>query len=106
MTAITRENSSSSFPANVEVKRVNYDDQDTLVQALDGQDVLVITLSGRSAFQELETKLIRAAGAAGVPWILPNEWAPDSDHQGSVQDVFLFGIKGESRHNLDSWPMP
>jgi hypothetical protein len=39
-------------------------------------------------------KLITAAGEAGVPWILPNEWSPDTGNEGLVQEVSVFGPKG------------
>ena len=45
VTAITRHDGSSDIPAAVQVKKVNYDDQATLVEALKGQDALVISLA-------------------------------------------------------------
>ncbi|KAI8650177.1 hypothetical protein NCS56_01469700 [Fusarium sp. Ph1] len=45
VTAITRVGSSSTFPEVVKVASVDYDDQESLVFALKGQDLLVITLS-------------------------------------------------------------
>lgn len=91
----------ATFPKGIEVKRVDYARSETLVQALEGHDALVITLSGRSPFQEIEAKLIRAAGEAGVSWILPNEWSPDSTHQGVIKDVFLFGMKAATRSLIE-----
>lgn len=76
-------------------KKVDYDTPQTLVNALRGQDALVITVSGRSPMQSIEGKLIRAAAEAEVPWILPNEWSPDSADQGFIDDVFIFGMKGD-----------
>lgn len=73
VTAITREDSSGTFPKAVQVKKINYDSQDSIVAALKGQDALIITMSVRAP-QEQVTKLIEAAGTAGVKWIVPNEW--------------------------------
>ncbi len=46
--------------------------------------------------KDTETKLIEAAGEAGVKWILPNEWAPDTANEALVKDVFVFAGKRES----------
>ncbi|CAF3802094.1 unnamed protein product [Adineta steineri] len=73
ITAITREDSTSKMPPGVEVKKVNYDDPSSLVEALKGQEVLIITMAV-TAPKEQQTKLIEAAAAANVPWVLPNEY--------------------------------
>ncbi|KAF2165522.1 hypothetical protein M409DRAFT_67319 [Zasmidium cellare ATCC 36951] len=101
VTAITRADSQSSLPEGVIPKRVDYEKPETLVEALKGQDALVITVSGRSPIQSIEEKLVRAAGEAGVPWILPNEWSPDSANQGLIDDVFLFGMKVATRKLIE-----
>ena len=64
------------MPAGVEVKKVNYDDQASLIEALQGQEVLIITM-GVMAPPDQQTKLIEAAAAANVPWVLPNEFGQD-----------------------------
>ncbi|KAK3112362.1 hypothetical protein LTR53_011450 [Teratosphaeriaceae sp. CCFEE 6253] len=89
VTAITREGSASELPSGIEVAKINYDDPSTIVAALRGQDALVITL-GTEAPPDTQSKLIHAAGEAGVPWILPNEWAPDTTNEGIVKDSFIF----------------
>ncbi|CAF1274666.1 unnamed protein product [Adineta steineri] len=76
ITAITREDSTSKMPPGVEVKKVNYDDPSSLVEALKGQEVLIITMAV-TAPKEQQTKLIEAAAAANVPWVLPNEYGGD-----------------------------
>ena len=50
-------------------KRVDYNKPETLVGALRGQDALVIIISGRAPMQEIEDKLVKAAGEANVPWV-------------------------------------
>ena len=68
------------------------------MKALRGQDALVITLSGHSP-KETEMALINAAGEAGVGWILPNEWSPDTANEAMVKDIIYFQPKGEDiRH--------
>lgn len=77
--------SHSTFPDGIAIKQVQYDRPDTLIDALRGQDALIIILSGRAPIQEIEAKLVEAAAEAGVPWILPNEL---------VKDFFIFQPKG------------
>lgn len=40
-------------------------------------------------------QLINAAGEAGVPWILPNDWGHDTANEAFVQDVAYFKPKGD-----------
>ena len=94
ITAITRVDSQSKLPEGVSSKKVDYSKPETLVEALRGQDALVITLSGHVS-KEAERLLINAAGEAGVGWILPNEWSPDTTNEALVKDVFIFQPKGE-----------
>ncbi|KAJ4347548.1 hypothetical protein N0V95_005332 [Ascochyta clinopodiicola] len=73
ITAISRHGSRAEFPSDVKVRRVDYDDEKSIEDALENQDALIITTS---VFAPKDTcaKLIRAAAAAGVAWILPNEF--------------------------------
>lgn len=73
VTAITREDSSSTFPKNVKVNKIDYASHDSIVTALKGQDALIITMNTRAP-KEQSPKLIEAAAAAGVKWIIPDEW--------------------------------
>ena len=94
ITAITRVDSQIKLPEGVIYKKVDYSKPETLVEALRGQDALVITLSGHTP-KESEMQLVNAAGEAGVPWILPNEWSPDTANEALVKDVFVFQPKGK-----------
>lgn len=98
ITALTRSDSSAKLPEGVIVKAVDYEKFQTLVDALRGQDALVITLSGHTP-KETELQIINAAGEAGVPWILPNEWGPDTANEALVNDLFFFKNKGECSHS-------
>lgn len=75
------------------VKKVDYTQPETVIEALRGQDALIITLSGHAL--NLQKQLIEAAAAAGVAWILPNEWSPDSANEAMVKDVPMFQSKGK-----------
>lgn len=75
-TALTREGSTSTFPAGVKVIRANYDSADALKDAFKGQDV-AISLVGGTGFGE-QNKLIDAAIAAGVKRFVPSEFGSDT----------------------------
>ena len=77
MTAITREGSKSKIPEGVKAANVNYDDENTLVEALKGQQALIVTMRTGPEGKEATLKLIRAAAKANVDWIMPNEYCPD-----------------------------
>ena len=73
ITAISRADSKAEFPQEVKVARVDYDDHNSIVEGLRGHDALIITTSVWAP-RDTSAKLIRAAAAAGIPWILPNEF--------------------------------
>ena len=86
--------SQSKLPDGVTVKQVDYEKRETLVEALQGQDALIVTLGG-FAPKDLSQKLVDAAGEAGIGWIFPNEWSPDTANEAVVKDVSVFEPKGE-----------
>ena len=96
ITALTRADSKTKLPEGVTSKTFDYNEPETIVEALKGQDALIITLSGFVP-PDTQSKLINAAGEAGVPWVLPNEWSPDSANEDLVKDVFIFQPKGSKR---------
>ncbi|KAI0116486.1 putative oxidoreductase CipA [Nemania sp. FL0031] len=77
VTAVTR--SPEGIPEGAKVAVVSYDDPASLKKALEGQDALIITLSVQAP-QDTQAKLIEAAAAANVPFVLPNEWGVESSH--------------------------
>ncbi|EJD46130.1 putative oxidoreductase CipA [Auricularia subglabra TFB-10046 SS5] len=89
ITALTRAGSTSKLPDGVRGVPVNYDDQASLVAALTGQQFLIITL-GVMAPRDTESKLARAAAAAGVPYVMPNAYGPDPLNEGMMNDI-MFG---------------
>ena len=76
ITVVTRESSTHTFPSDVKVAKVNYDSHDSIVSALKGQEFLVISLSVMGP-QDLHGKVCKAAGEAGVPYIMPNVFGQD-----------------------------
>lgn len=76
ITAVTRPNSNSAIPAGVNVIKADYTDHAALVSAFKGQQFLIITLA---VFAPADThaNLVKAAGEAGVPYIMPNWYGGD-----------------------------
>lgn len=87
VTAITRADSTSTFPPGVKVAKVNYDDPATITAALQGQHALVITLHV-AAPKDTQAKLITAAASANVAYVLPNTWGVDTEHASSADLPF------------------
>ncbi|QKX59503.1 uncharacterized protein TRUGW13939_06637 [Talaromyces rugulosus] len=93
ITALTRQESTSVVPEGVEIKKVDYNEPSTLVEALKGQDVLIVTLAV-TVTDEAE-KLNKAAAEAGVPWVLPNEFGSGSNNDAVNQDIKM-GIQKQN----------
>jgi len=70
------------------VKKINYDDHSSIVAALEGQQVLIITMAV-TAPREQEGKLIKAAADANVEFVLPNEWGSDPTRTALVNETLL-----------------
>ncbi|KZL83415.1 isoflavone reductase family protein [Colletotrichum incanum] len=88
VTAITRHNSDSKLPEGVIAAKVNYDDEDSIVEALKGQQYLIITLKN-TAGQDTQLKLVRAAAKAGVSYVMPNAWGPDPKNSSLMKDSLI-----------------
>lgn len=88
VTALTRRGAGRAMPAGVRAVEVDYDDAPSLVAALRGQEALVITLPA-TVTPDPEIALVEAAAAAGVDWVVPNEWRPDMADEELVRDLFL-----------------
>lgn len=79
VTVLTRETSTATFPSNVTVKKVNYEDVSSLTSALKGIDGVVSTLASVSLSSQ--TKLIDASIAAGVQRFVPSEFGVDTQNE-------------------------
>lgn len=100
VTALSRADSQAKLPEGIVVKNIDYDKPETIVEALKGQDALIITLSV-TAPKDTETKLVNAAQEAGVKWIIPNGWSPDTQDEGVVKDVFIFQGQVAMREKIE-----
>ncbi|KAJ3518240.1 hypothetical protein NM208_g14590 [Fusarium decemcellulare] len=72
ITAISRTDSTATFPDNVTVLKGDYSNENFLISSLKGQDVLILQLGPK--VMKVQEPLIRAAAVAGVPYILPTDW--------------------------------
>lgn len=100
VTAITRAESSSEPVAGVKVAKIDYNSPDTIVEALKGQDALIITMSV-TAPREQSIKLVEAAAKAGVPWIVPDEWGVDTTNEQLGKDVLIGPAKVAIRELIE-----
>lgn len=90
VTAITRQDSDNKLPSDLHhIKKVNYDDHKSLVDAMKGQDALIITLKPMAP-PDSQFKLMDAAIEAGVEYIMDNEYGVDADNQ-SLADETMVG---------------
>jgi len=102
VTAITREDSTNKLPSGVHVKKVNYNNKPSIVSALQGQDVFIITMHV-AAPPESQNILVEAAAEANVKWILPNEWGLDPLEEEMQKDIGLG--KNKLRDHIESLGM-
>lgn len=100
ITAISREGSTNIPAPGVHVASVNYDDPSTIISALKGQDALIITMSVRAP-PDQQSKLIKAAADAGVPWIIPNEFGGDGLNEQVGKDIVIGVGKQKAREYIE-----
>lgn len=101
VTAITRTDSANAMPVGLHViKKVDYANHASLVKALEGQDVLIITMNAMAP-PESQFKLIDAAVAAGVKYIMPNEWGFDLSNESVCKDTFAYDRLTSVRQHIE-----
>ena len=100
ITALSRPDSKANFPPSIHVKRVDYDDIDSLTQALSGQDALIITLAF-TADDGVQLKLIEAAARVGVKWVIPNEYGCDNENKELAHAVPINEHKEQFRNKIE-----
>ncbi|KAK9234763.1 hypothetical protein V1525DRAFT_391124 [Lipomyces kononenkoae] len=71
VTALTRAGGQSKLPEGLQPVYVNYDDEVSLVSALEGQEFLIITLSVMAP-PDTQSKLVQAAATGGIKYVMPN----------------------------------
>ncbi|KAL9112782.1 MAG: hypothetical protein Q9227_003085 [Pyrenula ochraceoflavens] len=76
LTALTRSETKGDLPEGVKRSQVDFNNHDSLVAALHGQQFLIITLAV-TAPQDLHNKIVNAAASAGVSYVMPNFYGSD-----------------------------
>lgn len=76
ITAIQRQESNSSFPEGVIVKKGDLNNEGFLIENLKSQDVLVL-MPPLPQIISVQEPAVRAAAKAGVPYVFPSEYGPD-----------------------------
>jgi hypothetical protein len=71
ITVLTRNTSNETFLSGVEVAKVDYTSDASIQKALAGIEFLIITLPA-TAPPDLHSRIVNAAAAAGVKYIMPN----------------------------------
>lgn len=72
VTALTRQDSKSTFPDGVRVYKTNYDSESSLADAFKGQDTVVSVIA--TAALALQLKIIEVAARTGVKRFIPTEF--------------------------------
>ncbi|QKX53183.1 uncharacterized protein TRUGW13939_00259 [Talaromyces rugulosus] len=98
--AITRQDSDNTLPGGVTVIKVDYNNQESLVEALKGQHVLIITMNVMAP-PDTQTRLIYAAATAGVPWVLLNEFGGDPYDVEKGKDGIVGAMKVPFRDQIE-----
>ncbi|KAM7204729.1 hypothetical protein V8F20_003513 [Naviculisporaceae sp. PSN 640] len=103
VTALTRAGSTSSLPKGVKVAEIDYDNEESIVNALNGQDYLVITMSVLAP-PDNHHKLVAAAAKAGIKYIMPNVYGyvsldnEELNKSTLVGPTYVAGIKDVEAH--------
>ena len=80
VTVLSRINSTSTFPSDVKVFKVDYSNQKALVEALTGQDVVISAVGQEGLTSRFDLTLVEVALQAGVKWFIPSEFISDISH--------------------------
>jgi len=67
------------------VAEIDYDDKEALISALKGQQFLIITLSV-TAPGDLHGRIVKAAGEAGIPYVMPNIYGSDIQNPAILEE--------------------
>ncbi|EAA31809.1 NAD(P)-binding protein [Neurospora crassa] len=112
ITAITRPGSTNSLPVGLKTIAVPYDSNDgeaALVDALRGQQVLIICLWSQAP-PDTHHRLVVAAAKAGVPYVIPNGygwvWLDDDEKKRKESlhgEVVYQNLKDVEAQGVSSW---
>ncbi|KAL3417505.1 NmrA-like family protein [Phlyctema vagabunda] len=84
ITVITRSDSQSTFPPTVDVRRVDYSSEASLVEGFRGQDAIV-SVVGAAALAD-QQRIVDAAVTSGVQRFIPSEFGVDTQSLDASSD--------------------
>ncbi|KAI0433412.1 hypothetical protein F5Y09DRAFT_328968 [Xylaria sp. FL1042] len=94
-TVLTRSCSATDFPSAVTVHVGDYNDEEFVLRALKGQEVLILALAYTA--YDAQIPLIKAAAKAGVSYIVPCEFGSDPTHPKLNAEIQLMSMKAPFR---------
>ncbi|KAK9442079.1 NAD(P)-binding domain protein [Metarhizium brunneum] len=100
VTALTRKDSSNKLPEGVLVAPIDYNDEATIVAALQDQQFFIITMAP-NAPRDAHSKLVQAAAKAGVPYIMPNGYGGDIANTKLGEETMLGPIAKAQRDEIE-----
>jgi uncharacterized protein YbjT (DUF2867 family) len=89
ITVLSRVDSATTFASDVKVIKADYSNKDALVKAFTAQDVVISVVAATAATADFDKILIDAALQAGVKWIIPTEFGPDTSHPAAANNLIL-----------------
>ena len=98
VSALTRPDSDSKFPSEVQVIKVDYNDVPTLTEALKGQDAVVSTIT--TVGIQSQSNLIDAAIAAKVKRFIPSEFGCDLSNP-KARQLPVYGHKVQIQEAIE-----
>ncbi|KAK5988573.1 hypothetical protein PT974_10057 [Cladobotryum mycophilum] len=94
VTALSRIGSDSKLPDGVNVVNVDYDDEQSVIDALKGHQFLFISLAVTTP-PDTQAKIVNAAAKAGVRWIMPNVYGIDGNNKKlATENLTAEGVYG------------
>lgn len=104
---MTRKDSNTKVPEGVIPIKVDYDDHESLVNALKGQQFLIISLAV-TVPRGTQAEIIKAASKAGVTWIMPNCYGTNVfdeklGEENLTRPGVIPGIKLIEEEGVSSW---
>lgn len=82
------------------ISTIDYDDEDTIVAALKGQQIIIITMAPQAP-RDTHSKLVQAAAKAGVPYVMPNGYGPDIEDVKFGEDILLGPAAKANRDEIE-----
>lgn len=104
VTALSRKDSSNKMPEGILVASIDYDDENSIITALEDHQFLIITMAP-TAPRDTHSKLVRAAAKAGIRYVMPNNYGGDIENTKIGEDTMLGPIAKAHRDEIEKLGM-